>query len=185
MSASATMSGGPGTTFGLMAEFDHPDDLVEATRAAWGAGYRKIEAYSSFPIEGLAEEMHFHTKLPWLILGGGIAGAIAGFALQYWVSVIDYPVNIGGRPLNSWPAWIPVTFETTVLFAGLTAVIGMIIMNGLPEPYHPVFNVPAFALASDDHFFLTIESADARYDEKATMEFLNTLHPKAVHHVGA
>jgi hypothetical protein len=169
--------------YGLMAEFDHPEDLVEATRKTWAAGYRKIEAYSPFPIEGLAEEMHFHTKLPWLILAAGVIGAISGFGLQYWVSAIDYPVNVGGRPLNSWPAWIPVTFEMTVLFAGLTAVIGMIILNGLPDPYHPVFNVPEFELATNDHFFLTVESVDPKFDAAATAAFLKTLNPKSVHSV--
>jgi hypothetical protein len=185
MSAEHAGTTGKEPIFGLMVEFDHPDDLVLATRKTWAAGYRKIEAYSSFPIEGLAEEMHFHTKLPWIIFAAGIVGAITGFCLQYWVSVIDYPVNVGGRPLNSWPAWIPVTFEMTVLFAGLTAVIGMIILNGLPEPYHPVFNVPRFELASDDRFFLTIEVTDPKFDERSTSEFLNSLQPKSIHTVRA
>ncbi len=171
--------------FGLMAEFDHPEDLLAATRKTWAAGYRHVDAYSPFPIEGLAEEVQFHTILPWIILAGGIIGALSGFALQYWVSVIHYPVNIGGRPLNSWPAWIPVTFEMTILFAGLTAVIAMIVMNGLPEPYHPVFNVPAFDLATNDHFFLTIESTDPKYDDRETHQFLGTLKPKAIHTVHA
>jgi hypothetical protein len=183
MSRHEVMNPGAEPLFGLMAEFDHPEDLVEATRKAWKAGYRKIEAYSPFPIEGLSEEMHFHTKLPWLILAAGIVGALSGFFLQYWVSVIDYPVNIGGRPLNSWPAWIPVTFEMTVLFAGLTAVIGMIVLNGLPEPYHPVFNVRAFDLATNDHFFLTVESSDPKFDAASTAEFLKSLNPKSVHSV--
>jgi hypothetical protein len=162
--------------YGLMAEFHEPGDLVEAAERAHVEGYRRLDAYSPYPIEALAEALHMHrSRLPLLVLCGGIVGFFAGFGLQYWVSVIDYPLNIGGKPLNSWPAFIAPTFETTILFAALTAVLGMLALNGLPEPYHPVFNVASFAMASRDRFFLCIESRDPRFDPDATRRFLASL----------
>jgi len=167
--------------YGLMAEFEDPRDLVLAARRAYQEGYRKLDAYSPFPIEGLAEELgHRHSWLPLVALIGGIAGAVGGFGMQYYLSVIEYPLNIGGRPLNSWPSFIPITFETTVLLAALSAVLGMILMNGLPKPYHPVFNVPRFELASRDHFFLCIEAADPKFDRHETGRFLRSLNPREV-----
>jgi hypothetical protein len=164
-----------------MAEFEHPHDLVAAARRAYQAGYRKLDAYSPFPIEGLAEELgHHRSWLPAVVLAGGIIGAVGGFGMQYYLSVIEYPLNIGGRPLNSWPSFIPITFETTVLLAALSAVLGMILMNGLPKPYHPVFNVPRFELASRDHFFLCIEAADPKFDRHETGRFLRSLNPREV-----
>lgn len=162
--------------YGLMAEFHEPAEIVEAAERAHIEGYRRMDAYSPYPIEALTEALHMHhSRLPVLVLAGGIIGCLAGFGLQYWTSVIDYPLNIGGKPLNSWPAFIPPTFETTILFAALTAVLGMLALNGLPEPYHPVFNVPSFALASRDRFFLCIESTDPRFDRQATRKFLESL----------
>jgi hypothetical protein len=159
-----------------MAEFHTPADLVAAAHATHAAGYRRVEAYSPYPIEELAEALHLHhSRLPMLVLIGGVVGGLAGYALQYWTSVIDYPMNIGGRPLHSWPAFIVPTFETTILFAALTAVLGMLALNGLPEPYHPVFNVPSFALATRDRFFLAIELRDAKFDETETRRFLEGL----------
>ncbi len=167
--------------YGLMAEFDTPDSLIQAVRKVREEGYTRIDAYTPFPVEGLAEEVGFHSNLlPILVLGAGIVGALGGFGLQYWVSKIDYPLNVGGRPLNSWPSFIPVTFELTILFAALTAVLGMIALNGLPMPYHPVFNVPRFAMASQDRFFLCVESADDKFDREKTLAFLQGLHAKAV-----
>ena len=167
--------------YGLMAEFDNPTDVVEAARATYDAGYRKINAYSPYPIEELAEAIGFHsTRLPLIVLIGGIIGGLAGYLLQYYTHVIDYPLNVGGKPLNSWPAFIPSTFETTVLGAGLSAVFGMLALNGLPEPYHPVFNTPNFALASRDRFFLLIEAIDPKFDREKTRLFLLSLGAREV-----
>ena len=141
--------------YGLMAEFEAPEALLEAARRAYVTGYRHMDAYSPFPVEGLAAAIGFQrTQLPLVVLLGGIIGGVGGFLLQYYAAVIDYPLNVGGRPLNSWPAFIPVTFELTILMAALFAVLGMLALNGLPMPYHPVFNVPRFALASGIIFSL-------------------------------
>lgn len=170
--------------YGLLAEFGSPEELLAAARRAHAEGYRRMDAHSPFPVEGLSEAVGFrHTRLPLLVLIAGLVGAFVGFATQYWVTVIDYPINVGGRPLNSWPAYIPITFEVTVLFAALTAVVGMIALNGLPMPYHPVFNVPAFAGASRDRFFLCIEAADPRFDREGTRRFLEGLKPREVSEV--
>lgn len=151
--------------YGLMAEFDTPTALVAAARRAYQAGYRRMDAYSPFPIEELHEAIGaHHTRLPLLVLLGGLAGGLGGYALQYWVSAVAYPINVGGRPFHSWPAFIPVTFECTILVAALSAVLGMLALNGLPMPYHPVFNAPRFALASRNRFFLCIEARDPRFD---------------------
>jgi hypothetical protein len=170
--------------YGLMAEFDTPEDLLEAAQRAYAEGYRRMDAYSPFPVAGLAEAIGFHrTKLPLIVLLGGIAGGLGGYLLQYYTAVIDYPLNVGGRPLHSWPAFIPVTFEMTVLIAALFAVLGMLALNGLPMPYHPVFNVPRFELASRNLFFLCIESADPRFDAERTRQFLESLGSRQVHEV--
>jgi hypothetical protein len=171
----------PADSYGLMAEFEDAEKLVEAARRAHEAGYRRMDAYSPYPVEGLAESLGFRrTWIAPLVLAGGILGGTAGFALQYFVSVIDYPLNIGGRALNSWPAFIPVTFELTILGAALFAVLGMLALNGLPMPYHPVFNVPRFALATRDRFFLVIEARDKRYETEPTRRFLQSLGARAV-----
>lgn len=169
---------------GLLAEFDTPDDLLTAAKHAHDAGYQNLDAYSPFPIEGLSEAIGFRqTWLPWLVLIGGIIGCLGGYFLQYWIAVIDYPMNIGGRPFHSWPSFIIVTFETTILFAAATAVFGMLALNGLPMPYHPVFNVPSFALATRDRFFLCIESTDPKFDREDTRQFLEQTHPRQVSEV--
>ena len=169
------------STYGLVAEFESPTALVEAANRAREAGYRKMDAYSPFPIEELHHALGLRdTKLPWIVLGGGLTGALAGYGLQYWASTIAYPINVGGRPLHSWPSFIVPTFETTILFAAGAAVLGMILLNGLPMPYHPIFNSRRFAMASRDRFFLCIESKDPRFDQTTTRRFLESLGPREV-----
>ena len=170
--------------YGFMAEFDSATALVEAARQTSSAGYKKIDAYSPFPVEELAEAIGFHKNgVPLVVLVGGILGGLSGYLMQYWISASAYPVNVGGKPLNSWPAFIVVTFEMTILFAGIAAVFGMLALNGLPMPYHPVFNVPRFAFASKDRFFLIIFSSDAKYEPAETRRFLETLHPRSLSEV--
>lgn len=170
--------------YGLLAEFNAPAEVVEAAQRVRDAGYRKVDAYSPYPIEALSEALDFHrSPLPKLVLGGGILGLLAGFSLEYWASVIEYPMNIGGRPFNSWPAFIVPAYETTILFAAATAVLGMLALNGLPEPYHPVFNVPSFALATRDRFFICIEATDPRFDRLETRSFLANLGASEVSEV--
>jgi hypothetical protein len=167
--------------YGLIAEFDNPSAVVTAARRAHEAGYRKMDAYTPIPIEELTEALGFkRTRLPLIVLIGGIIGCVGGFMLQYWASAIEYPLNVGGRPLNSWPSFIPVTFETTILCAAFSAVFGMLALNGLPQPYHPVFNTPRFELASRNTFFLCIESSDPKFDLQRTRDFLNSLEPREV-----
>ncbi len=167
--------------YGLLAEFDGPTQLVEAAHQAHQAGYRRMDAFSPFPIEELSEAIGFHhTHVPLVVLIGGLLGGLSGFLMQYWISALNYPENIGGRPLNSWPAFIVVTFEMTILGAALFAVLGMLALNGLPMPYHPVFNVERFAFATKDRFFLVIEARDPKFERKATEEFLVSLRPRAV-----
>jgi len=167
-----------------MAEFEEPSALVNAARAAREKGYRKLDAYSPFPIEELSEALHLHkNKLPLIVLLGGITGGLTGYLLQYYVTVVNYPINIGGRPLHSWPAYIVITFELTILFAAISAVLGLMALCGLPMPYHPVFNVPRFAFASRNRFFLCIEATDPLFDREKTGQFLETLEPKEVSEV--
>src|SRR5712691_3741305 len=170
--------------YGLLAEFDTPAGLVAAAERARKEGYRCMDAYAPFPVEGLAEALKFHhTRVPLLTLIGGIVGGLAGYFMQYWIAAINYPLNIGGRPLHSWPAFIPVTFELTILGAALSAVLGMLGLNGLPMPYHPVFHVPRFALASRDRFFLCVEATDPKFDRQTTRRFLESLDSSGVFEV--
>jgi hypothetical protein len=175
-----------GEPFGLLAEFGDQDALVLATRKVREAGYTKLDAYTPYPVEGLAEALGFQrSRVPLVVLAGGILGAAGGYFLQYWLNVLDYPLNVGGRPLNSIPSWIIVTFEMTILSAALFAVLGMLALNGLPRPNHPVFNVPEFALASTNRFFLAVEASDPRFESRATREFLESLGTKGVWDVDA
>jgi hypothetical protein len=170
--------------YGLMAEFDNPSALVAAAEKARLAGYRQMDAYSPIPIEELSEALGLRrTRLPILVFLGGMAGLMGGYGLEYWTQAIAYPMNIGGRAFHSWPQFIPVTFETTVLGAALTCFVGMWALNKLPQPYHPVFNVPAFTRASTDRFFLCIEAIDPRFDRQTTFRFLEGLHPVGVSEV--
>lgn len=172
------------TLYGLVAEFDTPEHLLDAGRRAFAEGFRKMDAYTPFPVEGLAETIGFHrTRLPLIVLIGGIIGCIGGFFLQYWIAVLDYPINVGGRPLNSWPSFIPVTFELTILLAALSAVFGLLVLNGLPMPYHPIFNVERFELASLNRFFLCIEAKDPRFDSERTRSFLEGIGAQGVYEV--
>lgn len=168
------------SVYGLIAKFGSPEDVYEATRQARAAGYKKMEAYSPFPIEGLGELLDFKPKIQYLVFIGGVIGAISGFALQYYASVISYPIIVGGRPFNSWPAFIIIIFELTVLFAGITAVFGTLGLSGFPLPYHPVFNAKDFKLVSRDKFFLCIEAKDPRFDLERTRAFLESLNPEDV-----
>ncbi|MBC8103704.1 MAG: DUF3341 domain-containing protein [Cytophagales bacterium] len=162
--------------YGVIAEFHDPDMLMSAAERAREAGYRRMDAYSPFPIHGLAETIGFEdARIPWLAFGGGIFGAVSGFMLLTWVSVIDYPWNVGGRPLLSWPQFIPITFECTILFAALTAFGSQFFLNGLPKPYDPIFNARNFDRASQDGFFLCIEAEDMKFDVEETQAFLRTL----------
>ena len=162
--------------YGIMAEFNNPSDLVAAARRTYEEGYRRINGYSPYPIEELSEAIGFtRTSLPLIVLIGGILGGLGGFFMQYWMEVIDYPLNVGGKPYNSWPAFIPITFECTVLVAAFAAVFGMLALNKLPQPYHPVFNAPNFALATRDRFFLVIEANDAKFRHKEVTQFMKTL----------
>ena len=168
-------------TYGLMAEFEDPHALVAAAYRAHHEGYRKMDAYSPFPIEELHEALGaHHSPLALIVLIGGIVGCAGGYAMQYWMNAVSYPINVAGKPFNAWPLFIPVTFECTILGAALAAVLGMLALNGLPMPYHPVFNVPRFALASRNRFFLCIEARDGKFDPKATREFLETLGAQEV-----
>jgi hypothetical protein len=167
--------------YGLLAEYTEPDALVAAARRAYEAGYRKMDAYSPMPVDGLAEAIGFtRNRLPLIVLVGGLLGAATAYTMMYYSAVINYPFNIGGRPYHSAPAFVPITFELTILFAAFAAVLGMLGLNGLPQPYHPVFNAPGFALASRNRFFLCIEAADPKFDAAETRRFLEGLGPKSV-----
>lgn len=176
-----------GDLHGLMAEFAEPHEIVAAADRAREAGYRVMDAYTPFPIERLAEALGHRSRgrLPKIVLAGGIVGCVGGYLLQYWTSVHVYPMNVAGKPFHSWPAFIPVTFETTVLFAATAAVVGMLMLNGLPRPYHPVFNVPQFGMATRNRFFLCIETGDPKFDREGTRKFLESLRPIGVYDVAA
>ncbi|HWY88291.1 MAG TPA: DUF3341 domain-containing protein [Gemmataceae bacterium] len=167
--------------FGLMAEFQKAEEVLEATRRARQEGYARMDAYTPYPVAGLAHELGMrHTGIPLTVLVAGLVGAAAGFYMQYYMMAVAYPLNAGGRPYNSWPAFIPITFEMMVLMAGFAALVGMLFLNGLPRPYHPVFNVPRFTEASRDRFFLCIEAADPKFDRVETKRFLEGLAPGGV-----
>lgn len=170
--------------YGLMAEFDSPDKLINACKRAHDQGYRKLDAYTPHPIEEVWEAIGQHkSKLPLIVLAGGLVGCLAGFGLQYWASAIEYPMNVGGRPPASWVAFIVPAFEMTILFASIAAVLGMFALNGLPMPYHPTFNVERFASASKDRYFLLVASADPMFDVDDTSRFLYEQLPTGVHEV--
>jgi hypothetical protein len=172
--------------YGLIAEFEEPDQVVEAARQARTAGYRRVDAYTPYCVEGLAEELGLHnTGVPLITLVCGIIGGLGGYGMEYFAAVVHYPINVGGRPLHSWPAFIPITFELTVLFAAIGTVIGMLILNGLPRPNHPVFETPFFEQRNQSHFYLCIESKDPLFDRTMTEDFLLKQKPAHVWEVPA
>jgi len=162
--------------YGFVAEFEEPETLIAAARRMHEAGYRRIDAYTPLPVEGLSEALgQTDHIIPWIMFVGGLTGAAVGFGMIYWTTVIDYPLNIGGRPLFAWPSYIPITFELTVLLSALTGIFGMFAVNGLPAPYHPVFDAPHFEDATSHRFFLGIEATDPRFDRETTRQFMETL----------
>jgi hypothetical protein len=174
----------PDPIYGLLAEFDTPSAIVDAAERTHKAGYRKIDAYSPFPIEELAEAIGFHRNgVAPVVLVGGILGCLTGYLMQWWIATVSYPVNVAGRPLHSWPSFMVVTFELTILFSVLAATFGMLALNGLPMPYHPVFNVPRFEFATKDKFFLIVFSSDPQYDAVKTRVFLESLGPHSISEV--
>jgi hypothetical protein len=174
----------PVGTFAMVAEFDSPDELLSAAEKARFEGYSKMDAYSPFPIHGLSDAIGFRdSKVPFMVFIGGLCGATFGFTLLWYTASIDYPLNVGGKPFNSLPSFVPITFECTVLWSALTAVFGMLALNKLPKPYHPIFNTPGFQRASQDRFFLSIEATDPKFDSDETKKFMATLHPISVNEV--
>jgi hypothetical protein len=170
--------------YGLMAEFETPTDLLNACKSAYAEGYRDMDAYSPFPIEEASEAIGFHkSAVPLVTLVGGLLGGLSGFALQYWINVFAYPLNIGGKPYNSWPAFIVPTFEMTILFAGIIGMLGMFALNGLPQPYHPVFNVDRFSKVTRNRFFLCVEASDPKFDPAGTRQFMERLKPLSISEV--
>jgi len=168
--------------YGLVAEFETPDQLLGAAHRAREAGYRSIDAFSPMPVEGLAEAVGFQsTRLPLVVLAAGMLGAGVGFFMQWYANVLSFPLNVDGKPFNSWPAFIPITFELTILCAALAATFGMLAMNGLPTPYHPLFNVPRFALATRGRFFLCVKARDKKFDLSSTRQFLESLKPFGIY----
>jgi hypothetical protein len=170
--------------YGIVAEFETPGGLVAAARRVREEGYRRVDAFSPFPIHELTEALGIRsTRLPWIVFVGGVLGAATALFMMWFSATIHYPINVGGRPLASWPAFIPITFELTVLFASLAAVFGMLALNGLPMPYHPIFNAPRFAMASRDRFFICVEAKDAMFDRERTARLLDSLGASIVSEV--
>jgi hypothetical protein len=170
--------------YGLLAEFESPEALLTAAHKTQAAGYKRIDAFTPMPVEGLADAVGFHrNRVPLLVLIGGILGGLTGFSMQWYANVLSFPLNIAGKPHNSWPAFIPITFELTILGAAVFCVFGMLALNGLPTPYHPVFNVPRFVFATRDRFFLLIKARDKQFDLAKTKEFMQSLNAREVSEV--
>ena len=170
--------------FGLIAEFKDPDCLIEGAKKTYAKGYRRMDAFSPFPVHGLAEAIGMKsTILPYVVLAGAMLGVAVGFGMQYYASVLSYPILVGGKPLNSWPAFIPITFELGILFGSFAAVVGMLFLNGLPRPHHPLFNAPRFAMASRDRFYLCVEAIDPLFDQATTERFLKSIGAEGVYAV--
>ncbi len=171
----------PSGPYGMLAEYDTPEAVVSAAVLARGEGYSSLDAYSPFPVEGLAEALNFHkNRIPLVVFIGGLLGGLTGYFMQWYASVVSYPINVGGRPMHSWPMFLPITFEMTILCAAFAAVFGMLGLNGLPRPHHPVFGAPGFDRASRDRFFLCIFAIDPKYDAPTVRSFLETTSPTRV-----
>lgn len=167
--------------YGMIAEFDEAETLIRAAQSAKDAGYKRMEGYSPFPVHGLSDALGFRdNRVPWIVFLAGLVGGTCGYLLQFWISVHDLPLNVGGKPMNSTPSFVPVTFECTILFAVLSAFGSVLVLNWLPQPYHPIFNAEGFERASQDRFFLCIESDDPLFDDEGTREFLEGLKPMNV-----
>jgi hypothetical protein len=167
--------------YGVMAEFANEEEILTAVKSAYDHGYRKMDAFTPFPVDGLAEALgRKRTSVPLIVFCAGLCGGVGGYFLQWYAMAVSYPLNVGGRPLNSWPMFVPVTFELTVLSAAFGAIVGMLALNRLPEPYHPVFNLPEFERASTDKFFLCIEAGDPKFDLQQTQRFLEMLKPELI-----
>jgi hypothetical protein len=170
--------------YGVMAEFTEAREVVEAAKRAYALGYRCMDAYTPFPVENLAEALGHHgMRVPLIVFTGGVVGAVGGYFMEWYSMAVDYPINVGGRPFNSWPAYIPITFELMVMCASIAGIVGMLALNRLPQPHHPVFSVPEFERASTDRFFLCIEARDPKFDPAATKQFLQSLQPSSVKEV--
>lgn len=177
---------GEQSTYGLMAEFEDHEQVVAAAKSAYAEGYRRMDAYTPFPVEELAEALgHRWTAVPLAVLCGGIVGGAGGYFMEWYSMVVDYPLNVGGRPFHSWPAFVPIAFELTVLVAALSGFLAVMVLNGLPRPHHPVFNVPEFKRATTDRFFLCIEATDPKFNPTNTRRFLEDLKPASVREVKA
>ena len=171
--------------FGVLAEFQSGDELLQAIEHSRSAGYREMEAYTPMPMHEIWHALGHESRLPQLVLAGGVTGAVVGFGMQYFASVIHYPLNVGGRPLNSWPSFIIITFELTILFAALAAVLGMLALNGLPRPHHPVFDIPEFEQASRSRFFLLVLARDPAFELQEAKSFLRAMDPLSLAEVPA
>jgi hypothetical protein len=170
--------------YGLMAEFSDNEKILAAAKSAYEHGYRKMDAFTPFPIDGLTESLGRKKPLiPLIVLLAAICGGLGGYFMEWYANVVSYPINVGGRPLNSWPMFIPITFELTILSGALAAIIGMLALNKLPEPHHPVFDAPHFDRASTDKFFLCIEAGDPKFDLEVTRKFLETLESELISEV--
>jgi hypothetical protein len=168
--------------YGFLAEFADPEALRQCIRRARQEGFRRIDAYTPFPIEAVSEELGVpHSRVPLIVLIGALIGGLGGAVMQWYSSVYDYPLNIGGRPFNSWPSFVVITFELTVLFGGLFGVLAMLALNGLPKPHHPLFNEPHFDRATQDRFFFCIEATDPKFDTEQTWKFLQDVNPEGLY----
>lgn len=179
------MSTVPIPLYALALEYDSPTAVVEAAKAVRDRGFKNIEVYSPYPIKQLDEIVPARDPVPFMVLSAGVTGALVALLMEYYVAVYEYPLNVGGRPLNSWPSFIPITFELAVLFAAIAAFLGTLWLAGLPLLHHPVFNLPEFARASRDRFFLFVEASDPEMKVEHEREWLESLGALSIREVPA